>query len=51
MISYLENGIDEVIEFTAEDPEGSDVIWDFLGGTDEEQLSPSTRQAGIRLLT
>ena len=30
-ISYPENGIDEVIEFTAKDPEGSDVIWEFSG--------------------
>ena len=30
-ISYLENGIDAVIEFTAEDPEGSAVMWGFSG--------------------
>ena len=39
MISYLENGIDEVIEFTAEDPEGTTVIWGVLGGTDKEHFN------------
>ena len=40
-ISYLENGIDEVIEFTAKDPEGSDVIWDF-SGTDKDEFTFDT---------
>ena len=44
-ISYLENGIDEVIEFTAEDPEGSAVTWASRGPT--RVSSPSTLESCI----
>ena len=37
-ISYLENGMDEVIEFTAKDPEGGTVIWGF-SGTDQDDFT------------
>ena len=40
-ISYPENGIDEVIEFAARDPEGSDVVWDF-SGIDEDDFTFDT---------
>ena len=46
-ISYLENGIDEVIEFTAEDPEGSAVTWGF-SGTDQGVFTFDTGKLHFR---
>ena len=33
-IDYLENGVEEVIEYTATDPEGDDLEWEPLSGDD-----------------
>ena len=46
-ISYLENGVDEVIEFTAADPEGGTVMWEF-SGTDEDDFDFDTGKLEFR---
>ena len=46
-IIYLENGVDEVIEFTAADPEGGTVMWEF-SGTDEDDFDFDTGKLEFR---